>query len=345
MSNILKFGNQIQLNQGLTLPQFNLMIGNASGVSINFDTSSAGNVEADPVSGLLIKSGVITNSMVNASAAIAYSKLSLSNSIVNADINSSAAIAYSKLSLSGSIVNADINASAAIAYSKLNLAASVKASDINSGAATNGQVLTANGSGGAAWSNASAGTVTSVALADASTSPIFAVSGSPITSSGTLTLTLQTQSANVVFAGPSSGSAAQPSFRSLVANDIPSLSSLYESVNNFSIRSYQNSISLAASTSSPTNIASLDFAFASIGAEIINYMIVEASTNARRMGTIRVSTDGTNVGFADEYVESVQLGNGIVFSAVISGSNVNIQFSGTGTNACTMRAEISAFSA
>jgi hypothetical protein len=39
--------------------------------------------------------------------------------IVNADINASAAIAYSKLSLTGSIVNADISASAAIADSKL----------------------------------------------------------------------------------------------------------------------------------------------------------------------------------------------------------------------------------
>ena len=39
--------------------------------------------------------------------------------IVNADINASAAIAYSKLSLTGSIVNADISASAAIANSKL----------------------------------------------------------------------------------------------------------------------------------------------------------------------------------------------------------------------------------
>lgn len=36
-----------------------------------------------------------------------------------------------------------------------------------------------------------------------------------------------TQTANTVYAGPSSGSAATPGFRSLVANDIPSLSSLY----------------------------------------------------------------------------------------------------------------------
>lgn len=77
----------------------------------------------------------IVNADVNASAAIAYSKLNLSNSILNADINTSAAIAYSKLNLSNSILNADINASAAIAYSKLNLSTSIVNADISASAA------------------------------------------------------------------------------------------------------------------------------------------------------------------------------------------------------------------
>ena len=49
----------------------------------------------------------------------------------------------------------------------------------------------------------------------------FVVSGSPVTTSGTLTLTKATQSANTVWAGPSSGAAAQPSFRALVGGDLP----------------------------------------------------------------------------------------------------------------------------
>lgn len=61
----------------------------------------------------------LTNSDINASAAIAYSKLALAGSILNADINASAAIAYSKLNLTGNILNADVNASAAIAHSKM----------------------------------------------------------------------------------------------------------------------------------------------------------------------------------------------------------------------------------
>lgn len=71
------------------------------------------------------------------------------------------------------------------------------------------------------------GTVTSVALADGSTSPIYTISGSPVTTSGTLTLTLSTQAANTVFAGPASGGNAQPTFRALVAADVPSLTGLY----------------------------------------------------------------------------------------------------------------------
>jgi hypothetical protein len=64
------------------------------------------------------------------------------------------------------------------------------------------------------------GTVTSVAL----TAPAeFAVSGSPVTTSGTLAITKNTQSANLVYAGPGSGAAAQPTFRALVAADISGL--------------------------------------------------------------------------------------------------------------------------
>jgi hypothetical protein len=63
------------------------------------------------------------------------------------------------------------------------------------------------------------GTVTSVAL---SLPSIITVSGSPVTTSGTLTGTLATQSANTVFAGPTSGGAVAPTFRALVNADLSS---------------------------------------------------------------------------------------------------------------------------
>lgn len=63
------------------------------------------------------------------------------------------------------------------------------------------------------------GTVTSVAL---SLPAIFTVSGSPVTTTGTLTASLASQSAATVFAAPS-GSAGSPSFRTLTSTDIPTL--------------------------------------------------------------------------------------------------------------------------
>jgi len=69
------------------------------------------------ISSANIPSGTIVNDDVNASAAIAQSKLNLS--ITNAEVNASAAIAQSKLALD--ITNAEVNASAAIAQSKLDL--------------------------------------------------------------------------------------------------------------------------------------------------------------------------------------------------------------------------------
>lgn len=63
------------------------------------------------------------------------------------------------------------------------------------------------------------GSVTSVGLSAPS---IFTVSGSPVTTSGTLGFSLNNQNPNIVFAGPSSGSPAAPTFRSLVKADLPS---------------------------------------------------------------------------------------------------------------------------
>lgn len=65
---------------------------------------------------------------------------------------------------------------------------------------------------------AGTGTVTSVAQ----TVPVeFSIAGSPITTSGTLAITKATQSANLIWAGPTTGAAAQPTFRALVSADLP----------------------------------------------------------------------------------------------------------------------------
>ena len=67
-------------------------------------------------------------------------------------------------------------------------------------------------------SSGSVGSVTSVGL----TMPAqFSVAGSPVTSSGTLAVTLANENANTFFGGPVSGAAAAPTFRLLGAYDVP----------------------------------------------------------------------------------------------------------------------------
>ena len=84
---------------------------------------------------------------------------------------------------------------------------------------TAGYFLTTGGSGAPpSWSNpAAGGTVTSVGLA---LPGIFSVSGSPVTTSGTLTGALVSQSANTFLAAPT-GVAGVPAFRGIVLADLP----------------------------------------------------------------------------------------------------------------------------
>lgn len=75
-----------------------------------------------------------------------------------------------------------------------------------------GNILVGGGGG--------SGTVTSVGL----TAPTqFSVSGSPVTTLGTLGFAWNNQAANSVLAGPTTGADAAPTFRALVADDIPGL--------------------------------------------------------------------------------------------------------------------------
>ncbi|UOF77275.1 hypothetical protein [Caudoviricetes sp.] len=86
-------------------------------------------------------------------------------------------------------------------------------------AGTLGQILYSTGAGAPVWAAPPAGSVTSVAL---SAPTEISVSGSPITTSGTLTLSWASASANRFFAAPDGGPGT-PSFRAIVAADIPTL--------------------------------------------------------------------------------------------------------------------------
>jgi len=102
-----------------------------------------------------------------------------------------------------------------------------------------------------------AGTVTSVGLALPTS--VFDISGSPVTSTGTLTGTFDNQSANTVFAGPTTGGAATPAFRALAAADITS--------------------------------------FATSGTGTLNY-VPKWTPNGTTFGLSQIFDNGTNVGIA-----------------------------------------------
>lgn len=147
-------------------------------------------------------------------------------------ITGSGIIEASKLKGSGSLTDAvDLSTSevsGTLAVANGGTGASTATAAINnllpSQSADSGKILQTDGTNVHWVASSGNGSVTSVAL---SVPAEFSVSGSPITSSGTLAVTKTAQSANTIYAGPSTGLAAAPSFRPLVASDIPSLASSY----------------------------------------------------------------------------------------------------------------------
>jgi hypothetical protein len=81
-----------------------------------------------------------------------------------------------------------------------------------------GSVLRTDGSTTSWFEATGTGTVTSVGLALPAE---LTVTGSPVTTTGTLTGAWADQSANIVLAGPATGIATTPGFRALVAADLP----------------------------------------------------------------------------------------------------------------------------
>jgi hypothetical protein len=142
-------------------------------------------------------------------------------------IGNAGGTAYAPQTVSGDVT---ITSGGVTAIGASKVTNSMLAGSIDLTAKVTGALPVANGGTGGtdaatARTNLGAGTgngsVTSVAL----TVPgvLFSVSGSPIATSGTLALSLLTQTANTVLAGPTSGGAATPAMRALVAADIPSL--------------------------------------------------------------------------------------------------------------------------
>ena len=131
------------------------------------------------------------------------------------------------------------------------------------------------------------GTVTSVGLALPS---IMSVSGSPVTTTGTLTGTLTTQAANSLFAGPSSGSAATPTFRALTTADIPALPYGTGTVTSVSGTGTVNGITLTGTVTTSGSLT-LGGTLGGIGnSQLTNSSITINGTSTSLGGSISVGT-------------------------------------------------------
>lgn len=252
---IVGTGNvQTLTNKTLTSPQINSPTGivKADVGLANVDNTS----DADKFNTYDSRSSTLTNKLIdggeNTLRNIPYAAVLLTNKIKDSDISATAEIAYSKLNLADAVRNTDISdlpahriegrkVSPNFEDQSVSTELSVKIGGTNqielappvggfdssytlnlppSQAAAENLVLAADGSGGLKWyATVGVGTVTDVAMTVPSS--LLALSGSPITTSGTFAVSLQNQAANTVFAGPSFGGSVSPTFRALVPDDVP----------------------------------------------------------------------------------------------------------------------------
>ncbi len=110
---------------------------------------------------------------------------------------------------------------------------------------------------------------------------------------------------------------------------------------NFVQEQYYHALTLSESLADEPE-TSLSFAFATYEAIEVTYKIKEATTNAVRIGKLRVVTNGTDVAVTDDFAESDDVG--VSWDAVVNGSNIDVQYTTT-ANDKTMRADVKRFKA
>ena len=152
------------------------------------------------------------------------------------------------------------------------------------------------------------GTVTSAAMTVPS---ILSVSGSPITTSGTFAVTLATQTANTVFAGATSGGAATPAFRALVAADMPAgfgtVNSAEESIASASTTAIGGTTSDKVSITGTTTITS----FGTVAAGVLRRGRFTGALTLTHNATSLIIPGGANkTTAAGDRFEAVSLGSG-----------------------------------
>jgi hypothetical protein len=104
---------------------------------------------------------------------------------------------------------------------------------------------------------------------------------------------------------------------------------------------YFHSIALSGSQTNAV-ITSLNIATATYQSEIIDYSFKQTTSNNVRVGTLQVSSNGTNIGLSSTFADSAD--TGISFDADISGGNLRILYT-SGANGGTLRCKVKRFKA
>lgn len=288
-----------------------VLLGNGS--SVITATTISGDATISGTGDLQISAGVIVDADVNASAAIAVSKLAAltASRALKSDgsgVISPSAVTSTELGyLSGvtSAVQTQLGGKASIALDNL---ASVA---INTSLVSDTNNTDDLGSDAIEWKDAY---VHSIKHGDA-TNP---------------NLNVQTTSNNgsVIVTAHGTGDSDVKATRQRRSENGAS--------SNFVEEQYLDALTLTASQTDAVQ-SSLTFAHASFEGIEITYKIKEATTNRVRVGTLRVATNGTDVSAVDTFAQTADVG--VSWSAAVNGANIEVKYTTTANNK-TMRADV-----
>ncbi|HLI35499.1 MAG TPA: hypothetical protein VKW70_10670 [Terriglobia bacterium] len=201
---------------GADVPPVNLSANSNGGVSGILSIANGGTGQSTAAAAFnALAPSTATGGLIYGTGANTYGNLALGASGQCLQSNGTTLVWGACASGSGFTASGDLSGSATT-----QTVVGLQGHPVTSANPATGQILQWNGSVWAPTSLSASGTVTSVGL---SLPSIFNVTGTPVTTSGTLSATLINQNANTFLSGPTTGVSAAPTFRALVSADVPAI--------------------------------------------------------------------------------------------------------------------------